>query len=139
MDSFNLERFVTAQAPVYEAVKRELAAGRKTTHWMWFTFPQIAGLGLSAMCQRYAISGLAEARAYLAHPVLGPRLGECVSLALAANRPALEIFGPIDAQKLHSSLTLFTEAGGGPAFTQALTHFFGGTPDPATLARLDTI
>ncbi len=138
MDEFNLERFVSAQDPVYAAVEQELAAGHKRTHWMWFIFPQIAGLGFSAMSQRYAISGLDEARAYLAHPVLRPRLKECVSLATASGHTALDIFGPTDAQKLHSSLTLFASAGKNPLFVQALEHFFGGEWDEATLTQLET-
>jgi len=138
MDEFNLERFVSAQAPVYAAVQQELAAGHKRTHWMWFVFPQIAGLGFSAMSQRYAISRLNEARAYLAHPVLGPRLRECTSLAMESGCSALEIFGPIDAQKFHSCLTLFAAAGDDPLFIQALDQFFGGEQDEATLTQLET-
>lgn len=138
MDEFNLERFVSAQAPVYATVRQELAAGHKSTHWMWFIFPQIAGLGFSAMSQRYAISGLDEARAYLAHPVLGPRFKECTSLAMASGHTALDIFGPIDARKLHSSLTLFASAGKAPLFIQALEQFFGGEWDEATLTQLET-
>jgi len=136
MARFNLEHFVSAQTPVIAEARRELAAGRKHTHWMWFIFPQIAGLGLSPMSRQYALSGLDEARAYLAHPILGPRLRECLTLAMAANRPALEIFGAVDAQKLRSCLTLFAAAGADPLFPQALAQFFGGTADPATLTRL---
>ncbi len=138
MDEFNLERFVSAQAPVYGSVQQELAAGHKSTHWMWFIFPQIAGLGFSAMSQRYAISRLDEARAYLAHPVLGPRLRECASLALDSGHTALDIFGPIDAQKLRSCLTLFAAAGDDPLFIEALEKFFGGERDEATLTQLET-
>ena len=138
MDEFNLERFVSAQAPVYAAVQQELAAGYKRTHWMWFIFPQIAGLGFSAMSKRYAISGLDEARAYLAHPALGPRLKECISLAMNSGHAALDVFGPTDAQKLHSSLTLFASARKDPLFIQALEHFFGGEWDEATLTQLET-
>ncbi len=138
MDEFNLERFVSAQAPVYGSVQQELAAGHKSTHWMWFIFPQIAGLGFSAMSQRYAISRLDEARAYLAHPVLGPRLRECASLALDSGHTALDIFGPIDAQKLRSCLTLFAAAGDDPLFIEALEQFFGGERDEATLTQLET-
>ncbi len=141
-DSWNLERFSAAQDPVIETIRAELLAGNKRTHWMWFVFPQIAGLGLSTMSQRYAISGLAEARAYLAHPTLGPRLRDCTSLALSSNRTALEIFGPVDAQKFLSSLTLFGAAGGepifAPIFAQALAQFFNGRYDQATMAILQT-
>lgn len=136
MDDFNLARFTAAQDPVLTAVRAELTEGRKQTHWMWFIFPQIAGLGLSAMSQRYAISGLAEARAYLAHPVLGPRLADCTALALSSGRSAQEIFGPVDAQKLLSCLTLFATAGGPPVFPQALSQFFNGRYDQATMAIL---
>lgn len=113
-DPFNLQRFVDAQAPVYASVLRELRAGRKTTHWIWFIFPQAAGLGRSAMSARYAIGSHDEARAYLAHPVLGPRLLECVALVRAheAKSVALEeIFGELDAMKYRSSVELFGEAG----------------------------
>ena len=137
MDSFDLDRFVTAQAHTYPAALAELRAGAKRSHWMWFVFPQIAGLGHSAMAQRYAIRSLAEARAYLAHPLLGPRLHECLA-ALAALPPtsAERVFGGIDAIKLCSSLTLFAQAGGGTAFAEALTRWFGGEADQATLDRL---
>lgn len=134
---FNLDRFVIAQAGVWPAPLAELARGRKASHWMWFVFPQIAGLGHSAMAQRYAISSLAEARAYLAHPVLGSRLRDCLA-ALAALPPtgADAVFGGIDAVKLRSSLTLFDAAGGGPEVAAALDRWFGGARDPATLQRL---
>lgn len=138
-DPWGLERFRTAQDPVIDAVRAELADGRKHTHWMWFIFPQIAGLGLSAMSQRYAITGLAEARAYLAHPVLGPRLRDCTSLAMSSGRSALEIFGSVDAQKFLSCLTLFAAAGNEPVFTQALAQFFNGRYDQATMAILQTV
>lgn len=113
-DPFNLQRFVDAQTLVYETVLRELRAGRKTTHWIWFIFPQQAGLGRSAMSERYAIQSSDEARAYLAHPVLGPRLTECAALVSAheARGVALEdIFGELDAKKFRSSMELFTRAG----------------------------
>ena len=111
-DPFDLERFVEAQAPVYEHVLRELRAGRKTTHWIWFIFPQAKGLGHSAMSQRYGISSLQEARAYLAHPVLGPRLKECVELVLSHEGVPLEdILGTLDATKFRSSIDLFGKAG----------------------------
>jgi len=138
-DPWNLERFCTAQNPIIEKICAELAAGNKTTHWMWFVFPQIGGLGLSSMSQRYAITSVAEARAYLAHPTLGPRLAECTRLALSSGRPALEIFGPVDAQKFLSCLTLFANAGGEPIFAEALARFFNGRYDQATMALLQTV
>lgn len=136
MNEFHLERFIAAQAPVIDTVRRELADGRKRSHWMWFIFPQIEGLGFSAMSQRYAISGLEEAKAYLAHPVLGRRLRECTRLALQSGNSALDIFAPIDAQKLRSCLTLFAAASDDPIFPLALAQFFGGERDDATLAKL---
>ena len=116
----------------------ELRAGRKVSHWIWFVFPQIAGLGFSSMSQRYAISGLAEARAYLNDPVLGPRLTECASIvARTEGKTADEIFGPVDAMKLRSSMTLFAAvAPEDPVFATVLAKHFGGVPDDATLARL---
>jgi uncharacterized protein (DUF1810 family) len=137
-DSFDLERFAEAQEPVYDQVHLELRAGRKESHWIWFVFPQIAGLGHSPTSVRFAISSLAEARAYLAHPILGPRLRECATLALeVAGRTAVDIFGPVDAMKFHSSMTLFAEAGAEfPVFKQCLEKYFDGVPDPATLAKL---
>ena len=135
-DPHELQRFVAAQAPVYERVRDELRRGRKASHWMWYVFPQIAGLGHSAMAQRYAIASLDEARAYLAHPVLGPRLRECTALVIAARGKNLNaILGSPDDLKFHSSMTLFDMAGGGePVFAQALAQYFAGQPDPATLA-----
>jgi uncharacterized protein (DUF1810 family) len=110
-DPFRLERFVEAQAPVYEQVRRELKAGQKERHWMWFIFPQIAGLGQSAMSIRFAIGSLNEAKAYLAHPVLGLRLRECARLALGVEgKTAGQIFGPVDAMRFRSSMTLFDKA-----------------------------
>src|SRR6186713_1813764 len=112
-DSYDLERFVEAQDAhgTYARAVEELRRGRKTSHWMWFVFPQIAGLGFSATSRRYAIASLDEAKAYLTHPMLGPRLRECASLVLQAQAPSAErIFGGIDAQKLHSSMTLFLRA-----------------------------
>ncbi|WP_363238444.1 DUF1810 domain-containing protein [Acidocella sp.] len=133
-----MERFVAAQAPLWPGVRAELAAGTKRTHWMWFIFPQIAGLGHSPMSQTYAISGAAEARAYLAHPLLGPRLREATALALThAAQPAALVFGAVDAAKFRSCLTLFATVSGDPLFTQALAQFFGGAADEATLARLN--
>ena len=136
--SFDLDRFVAAQQGVYEGVLDELRRGRKVGHWIWFIFPQIAGLGHSAMSQLYAISSVDEARAYLAHPVLGPRLRECGAIVLATTgRTALEIFGSIDAVKLRSSMTLFHRAAPDEAvFRQVLERLYEGTPDEATDARL---
>ena len=136
-DPFDLERFVQAQAGCWTQVTAELRAGAKRTHWMWFVFPQVAGLGHSAMAARYAISSLAEARAYAAHPVLGPRLRECVGLLLGLEgRSADDIFGWPDSAKLRSSLTLFERAvPGEPLFGQALERFFAGERDAATLQR----
>jgi len=137
-DPFDLQRFVDAQEPVYEQVRAELRAGRKQSHWMWFIFPQIAGLGMSPMSVFYALSSLDEAKAYLAHPVLGRRLRECASLALKAEgRTARQVFGPVDELKFRSSMTLFMKAAPGePLFVQCVEKFFGGEPDPATLARI---
>ena len=135
MDGFNLGRFVDAQAPVYAEALAELRRGRKESHWMWFIFPQLAGLGHSAMARFYAIGSLDEARAYLAHEVLGPRLGQCTEAVLAhRGRGAEAIFGPIDAMKLRSSMTLFEAAAGeAGTFGQALDSFFDGARDAATL------
>ena len=137
-DRFPLQRFVEAQEPIYDRVRRELRAGRKESHWMWFIFPQIAGLGQSAMSIRFAIASLDEARAYLAHPILGQRLRECAEIVVGVEgRTAREIFGPIDEMKLRSSLTLFARAAAGEEmFQRCLDKYFAGNPDPATLARL---
>ena len=137
-DPFKLERFVDAQAPVYQQVRRELIAGRKQSHWMWFIFPQIAGLGQSPMSIRFAIASLDEARAYLAHPALGPRLRECARLALdVAGKTARDIFGSIDEIKFRSSMTLFAKAATDEdVFQRCLAKYFAGELDPATLARL---
>jgi uncharacterized protein (DUF1810 family) len=139
-DPYRLERFVTAQdaAGIYQRALAELRAGRKTSHWMWFVFPQVAGLGLSHMAQRYAISGLAEARAYLGHPVLGPRLRECAGVVAASEEAAADrILGPVDAMKLRSCMTLFAAAASAePDFSAVLTRYFDGQPDQDTLARL---
>src|SRR5262245_35615521 len=132
----DLERFVAAQDEVgtYDRALAELRRGSKTGHWMWFIFPQVAGLGLSAMSQRYAIASLAEARAYLRHGVLGPRLLECTSVVNSSTgRTAEEIFGGIDAMKLRSSRTLFVRADPAePVFQRVLDTYYGGAPDPAT-------
>ncbi|WP_426102760.1 DUF1810 domain-containing protein [Massilia sp. TSP1-1-2] len=137
-EPFDLARFTEAQAPVYDAVVAELRAAHKRTHWMWFIFPQLAGLGRSAMAQRYAISSIAEARALLAHPVLGARLRECAALLAATEgRSAHQIFGDPDELKLHSSLTLFAQAAPDePLFRTCLKKFYNGAPDAATLALL---
>jgi uncharacterized protein (DUF1810 family) len=129
---------VTAQQSVYDEVLAELRRGRKTGHWMWFIFPQIAGLGHSPMSERYAIRSLHEVRAHLAHPLLGRRLRECAGLVLALNeRTAEDVFGPIDARKLRSSTTLFHRVSPEEAiFRQVLDQWFGGTPDPMTDALL---
>ncbi|CAM3493255.1 Calpastatin [Bordetella sputigena] len=137
-DSYGLQRFVAAQDPVFDTVCEELAQGRKRSHWMWFVFPQIRGLGRSEMAQRYGISCLDEARAYVAHPVLGQRLKHaCELVARAPEGSAAEIFGPLDAVKFRSSLTLFTWAAPEePIFRACLDRFFGGQADPLTLSRL---
>jgi uncharacterized protein (DUF1810 family) len=138
-DPHDLQRFVTAQAGVHESAIAELRAGRKTGHWMWFVFPQIAGLGMSAMSQRYAIASLAEAQAYLEHPVLGPRLAQSarVLIELGGERSAQDVFGGIDAVKLRSSMTLFARASEDDSVYHAvLDQYFGGETDPQTDARL---
>jgi uncharacterized protein (DUF1810 family) len=165
-DPWRLERFVAAQerGGTYQRALAELSAGAKASHWMWFVFPQVAGLGLSAMAREYAISSVAEARAYLAHPVLGPRLRECARVVAATEgRSAIRIFGPVDAMKLRSSMTLFAAAAaadpagpadpansaavapgddrpgdeaGSDAFRDVLAKYFGGAPDEETVARL---
>ncbi len=137
-DPFDLARFVDAQAPVYERVLQELRAGMKRSHWMWFVFPQVAGLGSSPMARRYAIVTIAEARAYLAHPVLGPRLREVTIAVLATrNRSLGDIFGTPDDLKFCSSMTLFARAGGAEEpFGEALRRICGGASDEATLRRL---
>jgi uncharacterized protein (DUF1810 family) len=132
--SHDLERFVSAQAEVYGRALDEVRRGRKTSHWMWFVFPQIAGLGYSPTSQYYAIASLDEARAYLQHPVLGARLRECArAVAAHADSTPEQIFGGIDALKLHSSMTLFhLAAPDEPAFTEVLDRFFDGGLDAAT-------
>ena len=123
---------------MYDGVIRELRRGSKTGHWIWFIFPQVAGLGSSPMSQRFAIASLDEARAYLAHPVLGSRLRECAGIVLATpGRTAEQIFGPLDAMKVRSCMTLFHRAAPDePVFAKVLDRFYGGVPDPATDARL---
>ncbi len=138
-DPFDLDRFVQAQdaAGTYDRALAELTHGRKTSHWMWFVFPQLAGLGRSSTSRRYAIAGLDEARAYLGHPVLGPRLLECARMVAATTAAPDVVFGGVDAQKLHSSMTLFLRADPAqPAFAQVLQRHFGGRPDPATVDLL---
>ena len=137
---YDLQRFVAAQEAgrSYDQATAELRRGRKTSHWMWFVFPQITGLGQSPVSRIYAISGLAEAKAYLAHPVLGPRLVECAAIVSSlSGRTAEQIFGGIDALKLRSSMTLFLRAAPDePVFRQVLDQYFGGKPDPATEQRI---
>jgi uncharacterized protein (DUF1810 family) len=129
---------VDAQAPVYEQVRRELKVGRKESHWMWFIFPQIAGLGQSPMSIRFAIASLGEAEAYLAHPVLGARLRECAQLTLdVEGKTARDIFGGIDEMKFRSSMTLFARAAPDDGiFQRCIDKYFVGAPDPATLAKV---
>jgi len=142
-DPFDLQRFVDAQdeGATFQQALAELRAGSKRSHWMWFVFPQVAGLGRSATARRYALSGLDEAVAYAAHPVLGPRLRSCADalLHLPRERPrsAVDILGPVDAQKLQSSMTLFAAAvPDEPVFTQVLERYYGGRRDGATLERI---
>jgi uncharacterized protein (DUF1810 family) len=134
----NLERFISAQSDVYREVVRELSRGRKTGHWIWFIFPQIAGLGHSSMSVRYAITSLDEARAYLDHPLLGPRLRECTRLVVAHCDQSLDtVLGAIDAMKFRSSMTLFEIAApGDDVFSDALTRCCSGVRDDLTLALL---
>ena len=132
-----LQRFVTAQEGISESALAEIRRGAKRTHWMWFVFPQIAGLGQSPTARFYAIRLLDEARAYLAHPVLAERLRACVAaLEDVSVADARAVFGSVDAVKLRSSLTLFEAAGGGAAFAAALERWFAGERDPATLELL---
>jgi uncharacterized protein (DUF1810 family) len=139
-DPYHLERFVAAQdtGGTYERAAAELRAGRKTGHWMWFIFPQIAGLGYSQASRMYAITSLEEARAYLAHPVLGARLIECATILTGLpGLTAERILGGVDALKLRSSITLFMHAAPGePVFRQVLEQYFGGVPDSATEDRI---
>jgi uncharacterized protein (DUF1810 family) len=140
-DRYRLQRFVDAQdaGGTYARAVQELQAGRKVSHWMWFVFPQIAGLGHSSTAREYAISGQPEARAYLTHPVLGARLVECAQiLTSTTGAGAVDIFGPVDAMKLRSSMTLFASVAepGQEVFRQVLDQFFGGVEDEATTSRL---
>jgi uncharacterized protein (DUF1810 family) len=137
-DPYSLQRFVEAQERVYEQVCAELRRGHKTSHWMWFVFPQIRGLGHSPMAQKFAVASLAEARAYLDHPVLGPRLRECTQLVVdVQNRTIHDILGYPDDMKFRSSMTLFALAAPeDPLFKTALTKYFPAGPDPETVARV---
>ena len=137
-DPFSLQRFVDAQSQTYDQALAELRAGQKRTHWMWFVFPQVAGLGRSGMAQRFAISGLDEARAYLAHPVLGRRLVESARALtdLDVDDPAA-VMGSVDAMKLKSSMTLFALAAPDePVFREVLDHYFAGELDEGTTSRV---
>jgi uncharacterized protein (DUF1810 family) len=138
-DPYDLQRFVDAQRLVYEQARLELAAGQKRSHWMWFVFPQISGLGSSAMAAKFEIGSLAEATAYLEHPLLGSRLRECTALVNAIeDKPIERIFGYPDDLKFRSSMTLFSRAAAdGAPFVAALDKYFGGEPDPLTLRRLE--
>ena len=136
-DAFDLQRFLDAQAPVYPRVVDELRRGRKQSHWMWFIFPQIAGLGRSPMAQRFAIAGRDEAKSYLGHAILGFRLRECTALVNAVEgRGILEILGSPDDLKFCSSMTLFNAVSPDPLFAAALSKFYGGAPDRSTLQLL---
>jgi len=137
-DPYNLQRFVDAQAPVIEQVWEELRRGRKTSHWMWFVFPQLKGLGHSWMAAKYAISSLAEADAYLRHSILGPRLIKCTRLVNSVDgRSVHQIFGSPDDMKFRSSMTLFGQvAGANEVFSDALERYFHAQPDPATISLL---
>lgn len=138
MSEFNLERFVEAQAPVYDRALAELRSGAKQSHWMWFVFPQLRGLGRSATAQHYGINSAAEARFYLSHKLLGPRLFECTQAVLAHQGQLAEaIFGTVDAMKFRSCMTLFEAvAGDREPFALALQHFYGGSRDETTLRLL---
>jgi len=137
-DAGSLDRFVSAQAHVYAAVLAELRRGRKESHWMWFVFPQLAGLGHSDTARLYALGSIEEARAYLDHPLLGPRLAQCTREALLhAGAGAESLFGSVDALKFRSSMTLFAVASdGAPPFADALARFWNGLSDPRTLSLL---
>lgn len=138
-DPFGLERFVEAQAGIYASAIEELRAGAKRSHWMWFIFPQLQGLGASPMARRYAISGMEEARAYLDHTLLGPRLIACTEALLALEaRTAHDIFGSPDDLKLRSSMTLFSSASGDVRFQAVLDKYYGGESDAATLRLLES-
>jgi uncharacterized protein (DUF1810 family) len=137
-DPYNLQRFIEAQDGIFEAALAEIRAGSKQSHWMWFVFPQLAELGRSPTAKFYGLGSIEEARAYLNHPVLGPRLRRCADALLpwTDKRSADEIFGSIDSMKLRSSLTLFDQAGADATFAEALLNFFDGSRDELTLALL---
>jgi uncharacterized protein (DUF1810 family) len=138
-DPFDLRRFVEAQSRsgTYDRALSELRAGRKTSHWMWFVFPQLSGLGRSQMARAYAISSIAEARAYLDHPTLGPRLRDCCRALLSIEQgSAVDVLGAVDAVKLRSSMTLFAKAGDETLFFEVLDRYYGGIGDPETERRI---
>jgi uncharacterized protein (DUF1810 family) len=136
-DPFDLQRFVDSQMPVYDEVRRELTVGRKRSHWMWFIFPQLSGLGHSAMAQRFAVASAEEAKAYLAHPTLGPRLRQCTALVNAIEgRTIGEILGSPDDLKFCSSMTLFGAVSRDPDFLQAIAKYYDGLQDQRTLDLL---
>lgn len=136
-DPFDPQRFVDAQQGSYETALAEIRGGKKRSHWMWYIFPQIIGLGRSDMAQRYALRSVAEARAYLEHPILGPRLMACIKALQELNESSAEaVFGSVDAVKLRSSLTLFEAAGGPPIIAAAIERWFDGERDLATLTML---
>ena len=136
-DPFDLKRFVDAQAPVYQRVVAELSGGRKQSHWMWFIFPQLAGLGFSEMAQRYAIASRDEAIAYLKHDIMGPRLLECTALVNAIEGKSVrEILSSPDDLKFRSSMTLFAAVSSDPAFAAAIAKYHGGVADRRTLELL---
>jgi uncharacterized protein (DUF1810 family) len=138
MTTIDLDRFVTAQEGAFETALAELRQGRKRSHWMWYIFPQLEGLGMSAMSRRYAITSLAEAKAYLAHPLLGSRLEDCTGAVLALEGKTLNaIFGSPDDMKFQSSMTLFALASGGGLFQRALDRYCGGQADARTLDLLE--
>ena len=137
-DRFNLSRFIEAQEGDYSDVLDELKRGKKAGHWIWYVFPQMASLGHSAMSERYSISCINEARAYIGHPILGPRLVECTELILAVEgKTAEQIFGSLDAMKFRSSMTLFSHVGEADSvYQRALSKYFDGEPDPKTLKAM---
>jgi uncharacterized protein (DUF1810 family) len=138
-DPFNLQRFVDAQSPIFDQACSELRNGAKRSHWMWFIFPQIKGLGYSQLARKFAISSREEAKAYLEHPILGPRLIECTELVnLIQDRAIEQIFGYPDDLKFRSCMTLFANAAGNQVFVDALSKYFKGRSDPSTLERLET-
>jgi uncharacterized protein (DUF1810 family) len=140
IDPHELSRFVEAQKRDYDRALAEIQAGRKQSHWMWYVFPQLDGLGFSAMSRQYSIKSVAEAKAFLAHPILGPRLAECTEAVLAVEgRSAQDIFGPTDAIKLRSCATLFAHVSRiGSPYHRLLENYFRGEPDAQTLRLLDT-